>query len=88
MHDNRVKSINGVNSKSTVVDYGIVQNSTTGPLFLSKISKINIKRVLIIFFNNIALESNGCRWDEVYSLHRLAVDTAATGVLTGFRRPV
>jgi hypothetical protein len=70
--------INGINSDTINVDYGVVQGSTLGPLlfliYINNISKLCLHGQLFLFADDTALVSYGRDWNEVYA--RAASDLA------------
>lgn len=65
-------AINGIISDSNLVEYGIVQGSTLGPLlfliYINNLSKLNIQSNLFLFADDTAVVTVGNSWDSVYSL--------------------
>lgn len=70
--DNRLQTvcINGVQSDSLKVDYGVVQGSTLGPLlflaYFNNVTKLNVEGDLFLFADDTALVSYGRTWDETF----------------------
>lgn len=63
-------TINGIDSVTTDVEYGVIQGSTLGPLlfliYINNISQLNLNGNLFLFADDTALVSYGSTWDEAY----------------------
>jgi hypothetical protein len=70
--ENRKQTVclNGIESDSLNVDYGVVQGSTLGPLlfliYINNITKLNLHSRLFLFADDTALVTSGCSWTEAF----------------------